>query len=639
MKSSKYFILKLFYIQMIKKIIKVKKIKKVKKFNVTNQSILKSKKIAQKKFDNEIAKLSNYTWGLGIEHETHLFHQPKNSTSDVIHDVTLFDGESAMKRVMKAYKEGTLQMSDEEYKFMKSVPFESTGRLCNGQWVIKKVPFNMPEFITWEPFCNIRHQNTINEYIDKVIQGRKTFINIISREPITKEIIEKNGDLIQYPTGMTRYLKCPKNGSVPNYTFLKKKNSKEEIVRPEYVGSYHVTITLPHTEQTSQKEFIEIHQNYASQLQWLEPLLLTSYFSQDQYACGSKEERVRGSFRVMIIGWGNFAGSDVRLFSEGIGRYAKSPIHWRKGLKLYEHEKIKPCIPPSPSAIAEGASTTLSSDFRTFGSTDPLRPEHRQSGVGMTKPNGIEFRIFDHFQDELYIESLVHLLGIVAENSRVTKCNKYVYKNKYWIDAMHQIMKYGYKAQVSRGYVNLLSKMLGIKITIKSLNAYDLFEHIVLQLYKKNYYGAWNKIFNHNIILKELINKNESIGVQIPQLNKVSYILSLCMKLNRKPLLLKSFNHLSTFINKHLHKSIDFKTFQSYVKKYMGSVWVKEADDILYFYGSNIDLNKNDNGTIQSFTLIEELPIYKNMNKEILSIYSEENKYHINSLLHFVKPI
>lgn len=621
---------------MIKKIIKVKKFKK---FNVTNQSVLKSKINLQKNFSDSISKLSTYNWGLGIEHEMHLFHQPKENS--LIKDAVLFDGESAMKRTMKAYQKGTLQMSDEEYKFMKSVPFESTGRLCNGQWVIKKVPFNMPEFITWEPFCNIRQQNTMNEYINKVTQGRQTFINIISREPLTKTIIEKNGNLIQYPTGMTRYLKCPKNGSIPNYTFLKKKGSKDDIIRPEYVGSYHVTITLPHTENTPQKEFIEMHQNYANQLQWLEPLLLTSYFSQDQFACGSKEERVRGSFRVMIIGWGNFAGSDVRLFSEGIGRYAKSPIHWRKGLKLYEHEKIKPCIPPSPSAISEGATTTLSSDFRTFGSTDPLRPEHRQSGVGMTKPNGIEFRIFDHFQDELYIESLVHLLGIVAENSRVTKCTKYVYKNKYWIDAMHQIMKYGYKAQVSRGYVNLLSKMLGIKITTKSLNAYDLFENIVLQLYKKNYYGDWNKIFNHNIILKELTHKNESIGVQIPQLNKISYILSLCMKLNRKPLLLKSFNKLSTFINTHLNKNIDFKTFKDYVKKYMGSVWLKEADDILYFYDSKVVLTKNDSGTIKSFTLIENIPIYKNMNKEILSIYSENenNKYYIQSLLHFVKPV
>ncbi len=71
----------------------------------------------------------------------------------------------------------------------------------------------------------------------------------------------------------------------------------------------------------------------------------------------------------------------------------------------------------------------------------------------------------------------------------------------------------------------------------------------------------------------------------------------------------------------------------------MGSVWVKEADDILYFYGSKIDLLKNDNGTIRSFILNDTLEIYKNMNKEILSIYSESNnKYYIQSLLHFVKP-
>ena len=111
------------------------------------------------------------------------------------------------------------------------------------------------------------------------------------------------------------------------------------------------------------------------------------------------------------------------------------------------------------------------------------------------------------------------------------------------------------------------------------------------------------------------------------------------MKLNRKPLLLKSFNNLSSFINKHLHKSIDYKTFQSYVKKYMGAVWVKEADDILYFYDSKVNLIKNENGTIHSFILNEPLSIYKNMNKEILSIYSESNnKYYIQSLLHFVKP-
>ncbi len=603
------------------KVIKKKIIKKV-----------KSKSKVEDLYEKEISQLSDYTWGMGIEHEMHLFHHPKSQNINNIKDVVLFDGESAMKRVMKAYKEGILKMDDDEYKLMKSIPFESTGRLCNGQWVIKKVPFNMPEFITWEPFCNVRHENSLKEYIDKVIISRKKFLEIIMREPITKEIVEKNGELIQYPTGMTRYLKCPKNGSISNYTFLKKKgvshkgSERDDLVRPEYVGSYHVTITLPHKEDISQKEFISIHQNYANQLQWLEPLMLTSYFSQDQFACGSKEERVRGSFRVMIIGWGNFAGSDVRLFDEGIGRYSKSPIYWRKGLKLYEYEKINPCIPPSPSAIAEGATTTLSSNFRTFGSTDPLRPEHRESGVGMTKPNGIEFRIFDHFQDTLYIDSLVELLGIVAENSHITKCSKYVYKNKYWIGAMHEIMKNGYKAQLSRNYVNLLNKMLGIKISTLSLNAFDIYENVVIKLYEKNYCGKWNKIFNKNIIYYNINGANE-IPIQIPHINKMSYMLSLMMKLNRNALLLKKFNMLSSFLNKNMLKEIKYETFQNYVKKYLGSVWVKEANDILYFYDNFVNIEKNVNGSIKSFKVVNEILIYKNFNKEILNLYSENNPY------------
>ena len=129
-----------------------------------------------------------------------------------------------------------------------------------------------------------------------------------------------------------------------------------------------------------------MHKNFCNQLQWLEPLLLTTYFTGDEYAPGSNKKRTRGSYRVMIIGWGNFAGTDIRLLDTGIGRYAKTPTYWRDNFKLYESEKLDPCIPPSAAAKAEKAITTLSSDIRTFGSTDPLRPDHRESGIGMTVP-------------------------------------------------------------------------------------------------------------------------------------------------------------------------------------------------------------------------------------------------------------
>ncbi len=603
---------------------------------IKKKSILKKKSSSKILYNKIINELSPYTWGCGIEHEMHLFHCPKNTKTPIDSSI-LFDGKSAMERTMEAYKKGTLQMSDDEYTFLKTVPFEATGRRCNNQWVIKKVPFDMPEFITWEPFCNIRRDgfNTFEGFTKKLIAGKDKFIEIISREPITKSIIDKNGPLVQYPTGMTRYLKCPKNGSTPNYTFTKKKGTHTPIVYPEYVGSYHVTLTLPFTDKTTDSEFIKIHQNFANQLQWLEPLMLSSYFSQDQFACGSKESRVRGSFRVMIIGWGNLAGTDIRLFDKGIGRYAKTPTYWRKGLKIYESEKLKPCIPPSPSALAENAITTLSSDFRTFGSVDPTRPQHRESGLGMTKPNGIEFRIFDHFQDELFIRPLVELLGIVAENSRVTQTNEYVYENEHWIHAMHEIMKYGYKAMISKEYVQLLNKTLGIEIKTPSLVAYDVFEDVVMKLYKKNYLGKWNVLFNKNILdtFFDYYNKNDDFvhGVSIPYINLMSYILSFMMKLNRKPLLLKSFNKLSKQLSSYHGKNLDFEDFKKMVVKHMGKIWEKEADDIVYFYHmfGYLHMDKYDIGTIRNIQVIQTIPIYKNFNKEIIQMFNCDNRYNM----------
>ncbi len=615
---------------------KVRKVQKVKKVQ----------KMQKKSSTDLISKFAPYTWGVGIEHEVHLFHAPKASiatSSDPIRDVVLFDGEAALRRVFDAYHKGTLHLTQDEYKFLKTVPFEATGRRCNNQWVIKKVPFNMPEFITWDPFCNVRQEKQLNSYADLTTDAKNHFINIIKRDPVTREIIQKNGPLIQYPTGMTRYLKCPKNGSTPSYTFLKKRGSKEELVRPEYVGSYHITFTLPHTEETSQEKFMAIHQNFANQLQWLEPLLLASYFSQDQFACGSKEDRVRGSFRVMIIGWGNFAGSDVRLFNEGIGRYSKSPtIPWRKGLKLYEYEKIKPCIPPSPAALAEGARTTLSSDFRTFGSTDPERPEHRESGVRMTKPNGVEFRIFDHFQDHLYLKPLTELIGIMAENSRVTKTTKYVYHNKYWIETMHRIMKSGYKARVPIPFVKLLNITLGIRVLVRSYTAYDLFREVVIKLYQKNYYGDWRKIFEPFLLKMPEKKHPKEVAIHVPQINRISYELSLMMKLNRKPALLKAFNRLSKELNEKgisnsassATSTIPFAEFQKMVGKHMGKVWLREADDLAYFHETYhpIQLEKDAIGEITGIKVLDKIPIYKNFNKRIISMY-DVNSSNIQYLL------
>ena len=173
---------------------------------------------------------------------------------------------------------------------------------------------------------------TIVGLCEELIQQKNHFINLLKKDPITKKQIKKYGELYQYPFGMTSYLKYPESSNALTYQFAKDSKGKTKV-REEYVGSYHITITLPYIQnKTTQKEFIEMHQNFANQLQWLEPLLLTAFFSCDDKAVGTTEKRIRGSYRILSVGWGNLAGSDVRKLKDGIGRYSVIDSYWRDGL-------------------------------------------------------------------------------------------------------------------------------------------------------------------------------------------------------------------------------------------------------------------------------------------------------------------
>lgn len=606
---------------------------------------------------SNILDLKKYTWGFGIEHEMHVFHKPKDSSKN-IKDFIIFDSSAALNRIIDEYNNGKIKLTELELKVIDSIPFETSGRLCNEKWVIKRVPVKMPEFVTWKPICSLENDRSIIGMTKDIIGLREIYFNILMKDKETKALVRKYGKLSDYPFGMTRYLKVPK---IKNNTYTFPKNSKgDDSVRPEYNGSYHLTMTLPHKANISRSEFIKIHQNFCNQLQWIEPLLLTAYFTGDENAPGSSKKYVRGSFRVMIIGWGNFAGTDIRLLEKGIGRYAKTPTYWRDNFELYESEKLDPCIPPSAAAKAEKAITTLSSDIRTFGSTDPLRPDHRESGIGMTVPNGIEFRIFDHFQDK-YIESLSYLFSLIAENSRVTKTHGYVYKNKIWIDELQNIMTHGYKAELSEEYIKLLREKLGLKIKTTSIIAYDVFCTVFDELYEKNKNGKWSLIFNGltygNQYKKKIYKKNKDkkwvlkylrvpnknkklIEIYnnlnykknnlalyqkkyevVPDVNKKGWQFAFMVKANRNSKIIDNFNLLSKYLN--YVKKISFDKFKLTFLKIFGISWEKDVIDIAYFYNTigYIKLEKNSNGTIKSIILKSKIRGYKNFNKLIIDYF------------------
>ena len=47
-----------------------------------------------------IKDLYNYTWGLGIEHEMHLFHKPIVKSTPIT-DFTLFDSYSVIQKLLE----------------------------------------------------------------------------------------------------------------------------------------------------------------------------------------------------------------------------------------------------------------------------------------------------------------------------------------------------------------------------------------------------------------------------------------------------------------------------------------------------------------------------------------------------------
>ena len=526
-----------------------------------------------------------YTWGLGIEHEMHLFHIPDFQTE--FNNIIVFDAESTVKRILKDYLKNKINLTKSEYDFLKGIPFELSGRVCNGKKIIDKIPIKMPELITSYPFCSV-DRFRVKRALEDISEYKKKLIKILNKDELTKKLVKEYGKLDEYPYGMSRYIKY---GTVKNDKYVFKKDlKKEDKLFVDYTGSYHITITLPYTKNMKNDEFVKMHQNFCNQFQWIEPILLIALFSGDEYAPGSKKERVRGSFRMMNLGWGNIAGSDVRLFNEGIGRYAKRKIYWRERFLLDETDKLKPCIKPSPYAKKEGGITSYGTDFRTFGENEK---GVRVSGYPMKKPNGIEIRIFDNF-DSKNLFSLFVFIFLLIENSMNYNTNSYVYENKIWIKQMQNIMKFGYTAPIDKNFIKLIEDKLNLKIKLEeNLNLYCC---LLNSLHKKNKNG-----FYFNLLINS---ENYSLPKKIEinnfylNVNEKAWETAFLIKLNRNEKLKEKVNQFLKIIE-YLNK-ISYEKTHDLILMILGNNWKYDVDNILIFLRNlnwikykNINYKKN----------------------------------------------
>ena len=535
--------------------------------------------------------MSNYLWAIGIEHETQMVYYPASRNIkeyDIIKleklcDYMLRNWSKLHNFYLKQKdinKSGKLLVntvfSKKNYDFLQEIiirKFEQTGRKCNGKFVIKPIHdknnkvIKMPEFVSDSPFKKL----PIESYCNQIIEQQNRFNAIIAFHPgIRKKSLHKLTP-IPFPFGMSNYINCD-----------------NKLFR-DYTGSFHITLTLPFTIKTTNEKFIENHMEFANMIQWIEPLLVSGFFSGDDKSIGSKDKRVKGPFRVTCTGWGNFAGSDIRKLKEGIGRLSNHNNNWRDGLNFHQKNKTNYCKKVSKLVqLREPAALSgFSSDFRTFGGEDHI------SGYGMSKPNGVELRIFDNIHN-LYISRLCRLLVYVAERSRNRRITKYVYKDPDWIKSLHNIVNNGWKAKITNNYLKKLRRIFDLDLKTDSLRSWDVLKIFNEELFEKTKKGLWSKLLLKKVYLKP---------TELICINRHSLECGFILKLNRNQSLR---NKLIKFYNLLPNKIIFKKASAIFFKIFDKISFRNHVEDVIYFLETikciTIVLNK---GNIKELNKIE----------------------------------
>ena len=535
----------------------------------------------QKKYSAKELKLKKMMWGMGLEHEVQYFYLPIHRETDKKYpasEIVLFKSKNPAFSLSKTSK----IITESEKELLDAIDYERTGRKCMGKIILERIPAFMPEFITKNPFSDIEEPKTIENYYNQLMEKEDKFEKIMEKDPTVYNFINNKFKLVQYPFGMCSNIRLRKNYMSDSYEL------RDKIYR-DYVGSFHYTITLPFEKKESytekdQEKFRDMHYNFGAMFQWIEPLLLAAYFSCDQEAMGTKKKRIRGSFRVARVGWGNFAGSDMRKKNTGVGRYADVLPYWRKNFQFDESEIVDQCMPPNPELEEKQAVSSFSSNIRTFGPTNPTNPNNprnRISGAKMVIPNGVEIRIFDHFPT-IHLLSLLRIIILIAANSMTINVKDFVYEDKEWITTLQQIMLHGWKYSVSDLFIQKIKNVFALQnVKIKSSRAFDVLCGLVDSLYEKNkdsdivfmMYGTLQKPF-------------------IPMINKYSWDFAFMLKLLKDKDLYKRY---LLFVDKIIDET-DVSVFKKRVVEVFGDNWKNNADDILWFMEGKklLSLEKDD---------------------------------------------
>ncbi|AYV78390.1 MAG: hypothetical protein Edafosvirus11_25 [Edafosvirus sp.] len=450
---------------------------------------------------------------------------------------------------------------------------------------------SMVEIVTFN------YKNTsIDKITNELLAKRDLTFNIIGIILLLKKVIRSIDEISYFDILDNKY-----------YEFVKMKKESGYRYVMDYLGSYHINLSLPvdiinssinYGQDPANRDIIfkELHKRWAIAIQFIEPLLVATYSIPDFHSIGDNHKYARASFRLQIVTTSFLNSSDIMNKGISIDRTNPSPnllmfTATDNNLKTNFGETYGKMRSNIKTYFNPSLDNPIGADFRRAGDTGDT------SGREAKKNLGFEFRILDVF-DPKYLNEIMAILYVLfiyidikginnePSNNLYKAFTDNPYNNPVISKNIVEIFKEGWNTVISNDYVLLLNDNLKLNLISGSIayHAFDLLDIIYGTMLAtvsesiNNPKYVYFKTILPTIIPKYLTNLNRSYWRMI-------YNNSQCSQ-NIDKLLL---NHKKVF---------HYGEFEKIVKSTCGELIAHDTNDIMYALVDNKKLNYQ-NGIIR----------------------------------------
>jgi hypothetical protein len=456
---------------------------------------------------------SNIEWGLGVEHEFVL-------TLDGMHKIT-----NAIKllETLNNEKLNTQQKSELRKIYQNNnvfyiIPY--VGQL--GFDFINVEQTAVTEIAMFE-IKNLKFHNvTLNQLLTELNDQMDKVTGKVSG--ILTQKINKDVKVTPTPFGAHNLLfqKCENqnqrygNTHAGNFECLSNKYLKYQ---PDYTGSYHFWITLPHFNNDSIEDVYRIHQNAINLLQTLEPLFCSLYGSCDpNIGLNNVQKLLKGSFRTANNYFASFGTTPPSMYQNTNDYISTNPIFQRVIKKEYIKSKkmdFKMYYNDVVNTVSNKIDVRQTPDYLNYSDANKTSyigtDFRRKRGI-----KGFEFRIWDHFPQK-YLKNLLKAVYLICVYGMGLNKHKFDFsiENQDWNNAMRDALMEGYQMKINNKYISFIQKQFKIKLNGK-FTAESLMNNILENI--------WNVVMKTDNLKDTymLMVDDDKNKIKIDNINKMS---------------------------------------------------------------------------------------------------------------------